>query len=589
MAMAAETSDSNGIMTKMVGGRPTVRLSDRVAELGLCNRVDAERILTETSTDAREGHDDIKEKDAARKVIYVRGEPINDGRDARVPSDESDIEIHLGMPVRLSKRMSELGICSRREAADILNEVKRCGEKDASSLRRLKEVIYLRGEPVMDGAAVKVPPGERYVEIRAGDDPPPMRDSGLKEFVPYPDRPWDEIMGDTIVLNKPVGYVSGQEEHQHVPAVRLLHRRNMHLVDDFDGEAQRHFRDGDALRFDRWKYGGFDMKANSIPKRIRRTLDEDELREKNGLDVDETLSGYAPAGRLDIDSTGVILFTRAGIMARRLIEPESKIPKEYIVRVQPAVQLTAREIEIGLKSLPRPTRDLNLLLKQGNRLAGDRGHLKPLLAAQWLNDDQIRLVLVEGKKRQIRRMCRELVGWHVVELVRTSVGPVKIDSLPEGKWRPLTREEVRSIFDEQPNLSEISTPGDEFRAGAFEAASPAADLGRGIAATLAKRGISEKRVIRVVLDALRKEAGPDGWFPLMKLQAWVGKRLNFLPKEEGKRKQWKEHLLQICRENPLHFVVRGTQHVGLRGEKNTASTLDTSKRVESTSNITPTT
>ena len=268
-------------------------------------------------------------------------------------------------------------------------------------------------------------------------------------------------------------------------------------------------------------------------------------------------------------------------MARRLIEPESKIPKEYIVRVQPAVQLTAREVEIGLKSLPRPTRDLNLLLKQGNKLAGDRGHLKPLLAAQWLNDDQIRLVLVEGKKRQIRRMCRELVGWHVVELVRTSVGPVKIDSLPEGKWRPLTREEVRSIFDEQPNFPERSA-GDEFRAGAFEVAPPA-DVGRGIAATLVKRGISEKRVIRVVLDALRKEAGPDGWLPLVKLQAWVGKRLGFLPKEEGKRKQWKEHLLHICRDNPMHFVMRGTQHIGL----NTTSTVNTSKKVESTSNITP--
>ncbi len=548
--------------------------------------------MTTTTTDARGTR-----RDANRKVIYVRGDPIVDGRDATVPPDETDIEIHRGMPVRLSKRMSELGVCSRREAAAILNDSNKRGGNGASSLGHLKEVVYLRGKPVLGGAAVKVPPGERYVEIRAGNDPPPEGDhqvgGPLREFVPYPDRPWEEIMGDTIVLNKPVGYVSGQEEHQHVPAVRLLTRRNMHLVGaDFDAEARRAFGDGGALHFDRWKYGGYDVRSNSVPKRVRETLDEFALRETNGRDdVEETLSGYAPAGRLDIDSTGVILFTRAGIVARRLIEPESKIPKEYVVRVQPAVQLSAREAGIGLRSLPRPTRDLNVLLEHGNRLAGDGGNLKPLLAAEWLSDDRIRLVLVEGKKRQIRRMCREIVGWHVVELVRTSVGPVKMDSLPEGKWRPLTREEVRAIFDERHDFSERFTPSDDEKicdAAPFEAASPS-DVGRGIAASLARRGISDKKVMRVALDGLRKEAGPDGWFLLVKLQAWVGRRLSFLPKEEGKRKQWKEHLLQICRDNPTHFVVRGTQHVGLRGEVDTPSTGDTSKRVESMSDIAHTT
>ncbi len=534
----------------------------------------------------------------------MRGDPIVDGVDATVPPDETDIEIHGGMPVRLSKRMSELGMCSRREAAAMLNDANKCGGNDVASLRHLRGVVYLRGRPVTGGAAVKVPPGEKYVEIRAGDDPPPEGDhrieKSMREFVPYRDRPWTEIMGDTIVLNKPVGYVSGQEEHRHVPAVRLLNRGNMHLGgdDSFDSGARRAFgRDGDALHFDKWKYGGYDVKSNSVPRRIRETLDENALRETNdGRDVDETLSGYAPAGRLDIDSTGVILFTRAGIVARRLIEPESKISKEYVVRVQPAVQLSAREIEIGLRSLPRPTRDLNVLFKHGNRLAGDNGALKPLLAAQWLSDDRIRLVLVEGKKRQIRRMCRELLGWHVVELVRTSVGPVKIDSLPEGKWRPLTREEVRAIFDDRRDFSVRSAADDEISRDAVapfeEAASPSDDVGRGIAATLAKRGISEKKVMRVALDGLRKEAGPDGWFPLVKLQAWVGRRLMFLPKEEGKRKQWKEHLLQICRDYPMHFVVRGTQHVGLRGEvvDTTSTVVDTPKRVvESTSDIAPTT
>jgi hypothetical protein len=68
-------------------------------------------------------------------------------------------------------------------------------------------------------------------------------------------------------------------------------------------------------------------------------LNKGALQEKrnDGRDVNETLSGYTPADRLDIDSTGVTLFTRVVIVARRLIEPESKIPKEYVVRVQSAV------------------------------------------------------------------------------------------------------------------------------------------------------------------------------------------------------------------------------------------------------------
>ena len=111
--------------------------------------------------------------------------------------------------VRLSKRMSELGICSRREAAAILKRAnEQASNRDVSHLKHLKEVIYLRGKPVVDGTAVKVSPDEKYIEIRAGDDPPTVTegDDELKEFVPYEKRPYEDIMGDTIVLNKPSKY-----------------------------------------------------------------------------------------------------------------------------------------------------------------------------------------------------------------------------------------------------------------------------------------------------------------------------------------------------------------------------------------------
>lgn len=463
--------------------------------------------------------------------------------------------------VRLSKRMSELGICSRREAARILCAVSKCN--DLSTLKHLKEVIYLRGRPVMDGTAVKVSTDEIHIEVRSGDDPPRKNEEEqsevFKEFVPYPDRPWEEIMGDTIILNKPIGYVSGQEEHQHVPAVRLLNRENMHLH-GLDKATQDMFRKGDALHFDHWKFNGFDIMANSVPKHIRMTLDEETVGKKNVSET-QTLSGYAPAGRLDIDSTGVLLFTRSGVMARRLIEPECKIPKEYFVTVEPAVQLNAKERELRISSLPRPAKDLNVLLKDGNRLAGALNPLKPLLVAEWLDKDQstgdsqrqirmMRLVLLEGKKRQIRRMCRELLGWHVVKLFRSSVGPVKIGSLPEGKWRPLTREEVKAIFKKQP-VPHKKNPS----------------INDSLTQDVKVNILPETKVMREVVEALKRE--PTGWLPITTLQRQVGKRLNFLPKKEGIRKQWKEQLRQVCRDNPTRLVFRGTQYIGLRGKVGT--------------------
>ncbi len=482
-------------------------------------------------------------------------------KDKRAAANENDT---LTMPIRLSKRMSELGICSRREAARILSK---CNGN--SSLKDLKEIVFLRGVPVVDGAAVKVSQYEKYIEIRSGDNLPETIDGssceGLKEFVPYPDRPWEEIMGDTIVLHKPIGYVSGQEEHQHVPAVRLLNRENMQLY-DFDRDMQDIIKNGNALHFDRWKFSGFDVKANSIPKHIRMTLDEEQLKEKNNILDAQTLSGYAPAGRLDIDSTGVLLFTRAGIMARRLIEPESKIPKEYIVTVEPAVQLNAWERELSIKSLPRPTRDLSVLLRNGNRLAGERNPLKPLASAEWLdiNDEStedsqhrqtrtMRLVLLEGKKRQVRRMCREILGWHVVKLFRASVGPVKIGTLPEGKWRPLTQKEVKSIFKDKYNATFMRSTSDDNQLSMKS-------VEEGNIAT--KNILPETKVMREVVEALRRE--PTGWLSIATLQKEVGKRLSFLPKKEGMRKKWKEQLLQICRDNSARLIFRGTQNVGLR-------------------------
>ena len=130
--------------------------------------------------------------------------------------------------------------------------------------------------------------------------------------------------------------------------------------------------------------------------------------------------GMAPAGRLDIDSQGMLILTQDGRVARRIIDKTSPVEKEYLVRVQ------GRLDDRGLA-----------LLRHG--LSLDEQPLKPA-RVEWLNDDQLRFVLTEGKKRQIRRMC-ELVGLRVTGLKRVRIGNIVLGHLPEGCWRHLGPDE----------------------------------------------------------------------------------------------------------------------------------------------------
>ena len=102
------------------------------------------------------------------------------------------------------------------------------------------------------------------------------------------------------------------------------------------------------------------------------------------------------------------------MIAKKLIGENSEIEKEYLVRVSGFLS------DADLK-----------LLNFGLELDG-----KKLRQArvEWLNDDQLRFVLQEGKKRQVRRMC-EMVGLEVLGLKRVRVGRIMLGKLPEGKWR----------------------------------------------------------------------------------------------------------------------------------------------------------
>jgi 23S rRNA pseudouridine2604 synthase len=236
--------------------------------------------------------------------------------------------------VRLSKLMAQRGVCSRREA-DVFIE---------------QGMVSVNGV-IVDQLGAKVAPD---AEITLASQAVKKQ----KELI-------------TIILNKPVGYVSAQPEPGYAPAIKLI------------------------------------TVANQFGKGNKRLMPEH-------------LKGLAVAGRLDIDSQGLLLFTQDGRLAKKIIGEKSRVEKEYIVRVR------------GLLS------DDGLRLLRGG-LALDGKPLKPA-QVEWINRDQLRFVLREGRKRQIRRMC-DLVGLKVVGLKRVRVGNIRLGDLPEGKWRFLKADE----------------------------------------------------------------------------------------------------------------------------------------------------
>ena len=232
--------------------------------------------------------------------------------------------------IRVSKLMSEQGICSRREADSYIE----------------RGWVLVDGIPVTE-LGTRIFPTQRITLAKAAQS---QQDASV-----------------TVLLNKPIGFVSGQAEQGYRPAIALI-------------GAQSHF------------------KGDRSPLRFTPTQ----------------LKGLAPAGRLDIDSTGLLVLTQDGRIARQLIGESSGIEKEYLVRVEgslPAAGLAKLNFGLSLDGVPLKRADV-----------------------KWQNDDQLRFVLREGKKRQIRRMC-ELVGLKVTGLKRVRIGKVLLGDLPQGQWR----------------------------------------------------------------------------------------------------------------------------------------------------------
>jgi 23S rRNA pseudouridine2605 synthase len=131
-----------------------------------------------------------------------------------------------------------------------------------------------------------------------------------------------------------------------------------------------------------------------------------------------------PVGRLDADTEGLLLMTNDGDLTHRLTHPSFGVDKEYLAEVQGT-----------------PTRGELRRLREGIEL--DDGLTAPARVA-LVPPNGIRIVIHEGRNRQVRRMCAA-VGHPVVRLVRVRIGPLADRGLAPGQWRPLTPPEVRAL------------------------------------------------------------------------------------------------------------------------------------------------
>lgn len=156
------------------------------------------------------------------------------------------------------------------------------------------------------------------------------------------------------------------------------------------------------------------------------------------------LPGVYAAGRLDLDSEGLLLLTSDGTLAHHITDPQHKLPKLYLAQVERI-----------------PTEEALEQLRQGVRLSGKKtrpAEVRLLTEAPQLPDRPVpirfrknvptawvEITLREGLNRQVRRMTAA-VGHPTLRLVRVAIGPIALGDLPPGQWRDLPNHEIAQIF-----------------------------------------------------------------------------------------------------------------------------------------------
>jgi len=188
----------------------------------------------------------------------------------------------------------------------------------------------------------------------------------------------------SVAFHKPLGIVSSQPEAGYTPAISLLTASNQ------------------------WK--------------------QDKTRRGSA----ERLKKLAVCGRLDINSTGLLLFTQDGALAKALLSKHPPIHKEYLVRVKETLQHPTT-----LQLTPTAANALKILSSP----VSCSGDILTLKSADVINPNQLRIVLLDGKHHHIRRMC-QAAGLHVSAIKRVRIGKLALNSLPLGQWRFVDAQQI---------------------------------------------------------------------------------------------------------------------------------------------------
>jgi 23S rRNA pseudouridine2604 synthase len=267
--------------------------------------------------------------------------------------------------VRLNKLVAQKGMCSRREADVFI----------AKNLVRVDgKIINELGTKVRPNATIKLLPKAAAVIEKQG----------------------------TILFNKPLGIVSCQPEVHQTPAIQLCTAENEYSMRRARRERRRQLAQLDIV----------DMKNDE------KTSDRSSREPRRQ-------PGWAAAGRLDINSTGLLVLTQSGVVAKQIIG--SSMEKEYLVRVHADLLKDDMEIADKLRQL-----------RQGITHEGERLTAKTV---NVLNESQLQIVLDEGKKHHLRRMLQH-VELKVGALKRVRIGNIVLGDLPVGKWRWLRSNET---------------------------------------------------------------------------------------------------------------------------------------------------
>lgn len=187
-------------------------------------------------------------------------------------------------------------------------------------------------------------------------------------------------------------------------------------------DGARVFLDGEPLRLEEFEYYALHKPLGVI------STAEDTHGRQTVLDLVDSKARLYPVGRLDADTTGLILLTNDGDLANALTHPSHEVPKIYVATVAGETdEPTLAKLRSGVELEDGVTAPAEVKL-----LTTSSGH------------SVIELTIHEGRNRQVRRMC-EAVGHPVKALQRIAIGPIRLEGLAEGQYRALTDDELSAL------------------------------------------------------------------------------------------------------------------------------------------------